>query len=373
MAAALMPDRLVDFTVPRSRSEAQVWLNASGHGGTDGVVAKRLDDAYHPGKRTMVKVKRMRTADCVVGGFRYQSGSQEVGSLLLGLYDAAGKLNHVGFTSTISNAERPMLTRRLEQLQASPGFTGKAPGGPSRWSTERSTQWQPLRPELVVEVRFDQIHWRSLSAWRPTPPLAAATRPAPVHNGADCANRLEEGAVKIATFNVNGINGRLPVLLRWLAEAQPDIVCLQELKSPDEKFPIGAIRGAGYGAIWHGQKSWNGVAILMRGSEPIETRRGLPGDREDLHSRYIEAAVDGLLIGCLYLPNGNPAPGPKFDYKLRWFERLTSYAAELMALEVPVIMAGTTTSCPRNSMSTNRSVGSMTLSSARKCGRLSIL
>ena len=146
--------------------------------------------------------------------------------------------------------------------------------------------------------------------------------------------------MKIATFNVNGINGRLPVLLRWLAEAQPDVVCLQELKSPEEKFPIGAIRRAGYSAIWHGQKSWNGVAILRRGSEPIETRRGLPGDREDLHSRYIEAAVDGLLIGCLYLPNGNPAPGPKFDYKLRWFERLTSYAADLMALEVPVILAG---------------------------------
>jgi exodeoxyribonuclease-3 len=146
--------------------------------------------------------------------------------------------------------------------------------------------------------------------------------------------------MKIATFNVNGINGRLPVLLRWLGEAAPDIVCLQELKSPDEKFPIGAIREAGYGAIWHGQKSWNGVAILARGTEPIETRRGLPGDRDDLHSRYIEAAVDGILIGCLYLPNGNPAPGPKFDYKLRWFERLTKYAAEMLALDVPFVLAG---------------------------------
>jgi exodeoxyribonuclease-3 len=146
--------------------------------------------------------------------------------------------------------------------------------------------------------------------------------------------------VKIATFNVNGVNGRLPVLLRWLAEATPDVVCLQELKSPDEKFPIGAIREAGYGAIWHGQKSWNGVAILARGADPIETRRGLPGDRNDLHSRYIEAAVDGILIGCLYLPNGNPAPGPKFDYKLRWFERLTNYAAEMLALDVPFVLAG---------------------------------
>ncbi len=146
--------------------------------------------------------------------------------------------------------------------------------------------------------------------------------------------------VKIATFNVNGVNGRLSVLLRWLAEAQPDVVCLQELKTPDERFPRREIEKAGYGAIWNGQKSWNGVAILARGTEPIETRRGLPGDPDDVHSRYLEAAVDGILIGCLYLPNGNPAPGPKFDYKLRWFGRLNVYAFELLALEVPVILAG---------------------------------
>ena len=123
--------------------------------------------------------------------------------------------------------------------------------------------------------------------------------------------------VKIATYNVNGVNGRLPVLLRWLGEAQPEIVCLQELKSPDEKFPEKAIRNLGYEAIWHGQKSWNGVAILSRAGEIHETRRGLPGDPDDTHSRYIEAAVNGILIGGLYLPNGNPKPGPKFDYKLR--------------------------------------------------------
>src|SRR5215212_9943399 len=146
--------------------------------------------------------------------------------------------------------------------------------------------------------------------------------------------------MKIATFNVNGINGRLAVLLRWLAQAQPDIVCLQELKAPQEKFPAAAIRDAGYGAVWHGQKSWNGVAILARNAEPIETRRGLPGGDEDSHSRYIEAAVNGLLIGCLYLPNGNPAPGPKFDYKLRWFERLTAHAADLLKAGVPVVLAG---------------------------------
>src|SRR5512132_2902238 len=146
--------------------------------------------------------------------------------------------------------------------------------------------------------------------------------------------------MKIATYNVNGVNGRLPVLLRWLNEAQPDIVCLQELKAPQEKFPLADIRKAGYGAIWHGQKAWNGVAILARGTDPVETRRGLPGDPEDVHSRYIEAAVGGLTIGCLYLPNGNPAPGPKFDYKLAWFERLQKYGKTLIASDAPFIMAG---------------------------------
>ncbi len=146
--------------------------------------------------------------------------------------------------------------------------------------------------------------------------------------------------MKIATFNVNGVNGRLSVLLRWLAEARPDIVCLQELKAAQDKFPSGPIREAGYGAIWHGQKSWNGVAILGRGVDPIETRRGLPGDPDDTHSRYIEAAVKGVLVGCLYLPNGNPAPGPKFDFKMRWFERLASHAQTLLASGAPVVLAG---------------------------------
>ena len=146
--------------------------------------------------------------------------------------------------------------------------------------------------------------------------------------------------MKIATYNVNGVNGRLENLLRWLDDAEPDIVCLQELKTPNDRFPGRDIERAGYGAIWHGQKSWNGVAILARGSTPLETRRGLPGDPDDSHSRYIEAAVDGLVVGCLYLPNGNPRPGPKFDYKLAWFQRLTDYAAELLDLEVPVVLAG---------------------------------
>ena len=146
--------------------------------------------------------------------------------------------------------------------------------------------------------------------------------------------------MKIASFNVNGVNGRLPALVRWLQEAQPDVVCLQELKSPDDRFPIQEIEKAGYGAIWQGQKSWNGVAILARGKEPIETRRGLPGDPDDSHSRYLEAAIDGMIVACLYLPNGNPAPGPKFDYKLRWFQRLSEHAASLLELDIPVILAG---------------------------------
>jgi len=146
--------------------------------------------------------------------------------------------------------------------------------------------------------------------------------------------------MKIATYNVNGVNGRLPVLLRWLNETAPDVVCLQELKAPQEKFPQQALKDAGYHAIWHGQKSWNGVAILARNQHPEEVRRALPGDPEDSHSRYIEAVINGMHIGCLYLPNGNPAPGPKFDYKLRWFERLTSHASELLASKKPVILVG---------------------------------
>ena len=146
--------------------------------------------------------------------------------------------------------------------------------------------------------------------------------------------------MKIATYNVNGINGRLPVLLRWLGEAQPDVVCLQELKAPDEKFPASAIAAAGYASIWHGQSRWNGVAILSRRGMPVETRRGLPGDPDPAHSRSIEAAVDGVLIGGLYLPNGNPRPGPKFEYKLAWFEAFTSHAQSLLDSGAPVVLAG---------------------------------
>lgn len=145
--------------------------------------------------------------------------------------------------------------------------------------------------------------------------------------------------MKIATYNVNGIVGRLPVLLRWLQEAQPDVVCLQELKAPDEKFPRAAVEDAGYGALWHGQKSWNGVAILAKGAEPILTERGLPG-ADGTQSRYLEAAVAGILVGCLYMPNGNPAPGPKWDYKLEWFRHFARHAGKLMRKNLPVVLAG---------------------------------
>jgi exodeoxyribonuclease III len=146
--------------------------------------------------------------------------------------------------------------------------------------------------------------------------------------------------MKIATFNINGVVGRQHHLLEWLEKESPDVVCLQELKALDTAFPIAAIREAGYGAIWHGQRSWNGVAILAKGAEPIELRRGLPGDPDDSHSRYLEAAINGIVVCCLYLPNGNPQPGPKFDYKLAWFERLIKHAKWLFALDEPVILAG---------------------------------
>jgi exodeoxyribonuclease-3 len=146
--------------------------------------------------------------------------------------------------------------------------------------------------------------------------------------------------VKIATYNINGINKRLANLMDWLADAAPDVVCLQELKSTDRMFPATALADAGYGAVWKGQSSWNGVAILARGADPVLTRDELPGDPTDQQARYIEAAVNGVLIGCLYAPNGNPQPGPKFAYKLAWTERLLAHAGELWSTGLPVVLAG---------------------------------
>ena len=146
--------------------------------------------------------------------------------------------------------------------------------------------------------------------------------------------------MKIATFNVNGISARLPQLLKWLTKESPDVVCLQELKIDDMRFPRSALDRAGYGAVWHGQSAWNGVAILSKGAVPLEVRRGLPGDPKDDQSRYIEAAANGILIACLYLPNGNPQPGPKFDYKLTWFERLIRHARKLWRSGEPTVLAG---------------------------------
>lgn len=144
--------------------------------------------------------------------------------------------------------------------------------------------------------------------------------------------------MRIATYNVNGINARLPVLLRWLELAAPDVVCLQELKAPQEKIPVKAISDAGYTGIWHGQKSWNGVAILTRGHKINQVRNALPDDDLDKQSRYIEAVVNDIIIECIYLPNGNPVPGPKFDYKLRWLERLHEHSAELLTLDKPAFL-----------------------------------
>lgn len=146
--------------------------------------------------------------------------------------------------------------------------------------------------------------------------------------------------MKIATFNVNGIGSRLPRVLEWLAESQPDIACLQEIKTSDETFPAQAFSDAGYGALWHGQKGFNGVAVLARGGTPAELHRGLPGNADDVQSRYLEAQVGDLVVGSIYLPNGNPQPGPKFDYKLAWFERLIAHAKPLAQRSQPVILAG---------------------------------
>jgi exodeoxyribonuclease-3 len=146
--------------------------------------------------------------------------------------------------------------------------------------------------------------------------------------------------VKVATFNINNINKRLGNLLDWLAKAKPDVVSLQELKAEQGAFPADALRSAGYEAVWQGERSWNGVAILARDSTPVLTRASLPGNADDHQARYIEAAVNGVLITSLYLPNGNPQPGPKFNYKLAWFERLLTHAAELMQSGAPVVLAG---------------------------------
>jgi len=146
--------------------------------------------------------------------------------------------------------------------------------------------------------------------------------------------------MKVATFNINNVNRRLPNLLRWLRAARPDVVALQELKTTDGEFPAAAIEKAGYGAVWRGQKTWNGVAILARKAEPILIRDALPGDASDREARYIEAAVRGIVVTSIYLPNGNPQPGPKFDYKLAWFKRLRAHAQKFIKQDIPVVLAG---------------------------------
>ena len=146
--------------------------------------------------------------------------------------------------------------------------------------------------------------------------------------------------MKIATYNINGVNGRLPVLLKWLKEEKPDVVCLQELKAPQDKFPEAEILEAGYKSVWLGQKSWNGVAVLSKKSEPIISRKSLPGDDSDEASRYLEVKIDDMIICCIYLPNGNPVPGPKFEYKMQWFERLQAHAEMLITSGKKVLLIG---------------------------------
>ncbi|KKC26746.1 exodeoxyribonuclease III [Sphingomonas sp. SRS2] len=146
--------------------------------------------------------------------------------------------------------------------------------------------------------------------------------------------------MKISTFNINGIKARLPRLIEWLEQKAPDVACLQEIKTSDETFPIADIEAAGYGAIWHGQKGFNGVAILAKGAQPVARLKGLPDDPDPTLSRYIEAEINGVIVGSIYLPNGNPVPGPKFDYKLAWFDKLIDHAAGLWASEMPVVLAG---------------------------------
>jgi exodeoxyribonuclease-3 len=161
-----------------------------------------------------------------------------------------------------------------------------------------------------------------------------------VHRHGPTADTHARHLLKIATYNVNGVNGRLPRLLEWLAETTPDIVCLQELKTDDTKFPARALEQAGYGAVWHGQRSHHGVAVLAAGETPREIRRGLPGDPADIQTRYLEAEAKGIIVASIYLPNGNPQPGPKFDYKLAWFERLIEYARALYASGGLVVLGG---------------------------------
>ncbi|SFR78125.1 exodeoxyribonuclease III [Sphingomonas jatrophae] len=165
--------------------------------------------------------------------------------------------------------------------------------------------------------------------------------------------------MRIATFNINGIRARMPRLLEWLEETQPDVACLQEIKISDDLFPAAELEAVGYKAIWHGQKGFNGVAILSRGEAPVERRRGLPDDPDPTHSRYLEAEVGGVIVASIYLPNGNPVPGPKFDYKLAWFDRLIDHAANLLASEAPVVLAGDYNVIPTNTHDDTFSVRAM--------------
>jgi exodeoxyribonuclease-3 len=224
------------------------------------------------------------------------------------------------------SAGRGVLPRQQDAKNRAAGRIGRDFGGGVAQIAQPLDGWAIQPPN----VRKRRVGGKETSGAA----RAFSREPAPGTRPAD--NRR----MKIATYNVNGVNGRLPRLLEWLAETAPDVACLQELKTSDATFPEAALREAGYGAVWTGQKSFNGVAILARGAAPVLRRSGLPGDPDDTHSRYIEAEVRGVVVASIYLPNGNPQPGPKFVYKLAWFERLIVHAAELLATNLPVVLAG---------------------------------
>ncbi|WP_322974919.1 non-homologous end-joining DNA ligase [Pedobacter sp. GR22-10] len=320
----------------------------------EGIVMKKKDSEYIPGARgnEWLKIPTRKRQEFVIGGWAESDKARSFKSLLFGAYEN-GNLTWIGRSGGgFKEKEMPGILKKLQSLEIEESpFINKVldtKGAKIHWA----------RPELVANFEF--AAWTETGRIRkpatflgfradkkatdvvrevPKEEKEIAAAAAAPKKKAKAKSKGGE-AMKIATYNVNGINGRLPVLLRWLEEEQPDVVCLQELKAPQERFPLVAINSAGYQAIWKGQKSWNGVAILSREHEIKELRRELPGDPEDEQSRYLEAIVNNVVICCLYMPNGNPYPGPKFEYKLKWFKRLAAHANKLKKINVPVILVG---------------------------------
>ena len=320
----------------------------------EGIVLKNRNSTYQPGGRNAdwLKMPTRKRQEFVIGGWAESEKARSFRSLLFGAYED-GRLRWIGRSGGgYKEKEMPAILKKLQALE-----TGESPFVNKVLDTKGAKiHW--VRPELVANFEF--AAWTETGrirkpaaflGFREDKQATDVVREVPADTGkAKKRKAVPEprrikrtkaaNGVKIATYNVNGINGRLPVLLRWLGEARPDIVCLQELKAPQERFPLEAIQGAGYKALWHGQKSWNGVAILSREHEIKEMRRSLPGDRQDEQSRYLEAQINGMVICCLYTPNGNPHPGPKFEYKLQWLRRLAAHAKKLLRSGEPVMLIG---------------------------------